>query len=335
MDRWDERQAAEDENKKIVEPLSVAASLAFRELGDGAGVADLARAANKRVASSAELYSRPANCAYNFRFADGLLAFPSSIVTETAANNTVYARVYESRKRRGAVVVLPHWNAALWAYQAFSRHLRRLGFTVVEVTLPYHGWRSRPSATFSDYFLSANLGRTIRSVRQAVLDTSAVFDWLEARGHERLGLIGLSLGSCVGGLVAAHDSRVSASALILTAGDFAEVVWSGRATRHIRAGLAAANMTLGELQQVWGIISTGTFAKLLARPGHRSLILSGRRDRVVLPQLTARFVRELRQAGGQCVWRELDCGHYSLAMFPFNAISFFRLCNFFAIPRMC
>ena len=39
--------------------------------------------------------------------------------------------------------------------------------------MPYHFERSRPGAAHADYMLSANLGRTLQSVRQAVVDVAA------------------------------------------------------------------------------------------------------------------------------------------------------------------
>jgi hypothetical protein len=150
-------------------------------------------------------------------------------------------------------------------------------------------------------------------------------------------VIGLSLGSCIAGLAGAFDPRIRCSALLLTAGDFAEVVWTGRATQHIRRALEP-DMTLEQLQSVWSIISTATFTKELARHGHSSLIMSGSRDTVVKPYLTRRFIEQLRRGDVDFGWMQLACGHYSLARAPFNVFMFARLlsflfgCRFFKRP---
>ena len=129
--------------------------------------------------------------------------------------------------------------------------------------------------------------------------------------------MGASLGSCVAGLTAAHDERVKGSLLLLTAGDFADVVWTGRATRHIREGLQGG-IQLSELKDIWSPISLFPFIPLLARPSHRLMLVSARRDKVVLPHLTTQFVDELRAANANLRWRLLRCGHYSLGVFPFS-----------------
>jgi hypothetical protein len=155
-----------------------------------------------------------------------------------------------------------------------------------------------------------------------------VLDWLIEKGYQKLGLIGISLGSCIAGLVAAHDKRIQSSALLLTAGDFAEVIWTGRATRHIQEAASDAGIGLHELQQLWSIISTGRFARQLSRTDHKCLIISGNRDRVVPFYLTERFIEQLRSYHSRLDWYVLPCGHYSLGLFPFNVISFARLLCF-------
>jgi pimeloyl-ACP methyl ester carboxylesterase len=327
IDRWDESAAAEDDAKKVPEPLTVGASLAFRDADQGTSLAALADMVKASTAEADKFYAIESDDVSDFVFDGDILTFRSGIVTETELNNIVHAKVYEGTRRRSAIVVLPHWNAETWGYDPLSRRLARLGLTVVELTLPYHGLRSRPGSGFSDYFVSPNIGRTIRSVRQAVLDTRKTLAWLSDRGYRDIALVGISLGSCVAGLVAAHDERIRASALLLTAGDFSEVVWTGRATQYIKGALAAG-MTLDELKGVWSIISTGTFAKELSRARHGILIISGSRDRLVLPCLTERFFEQLRSYQARCDWRVLGCGHYSMGSFPFNAVAFLMLARF-------
>jgi hypothetical protein len=328
LDGYDEKQAAEDDDTKPFAPLVVGGSLVSAEINQGGSLTELAEWVERHKAKSAEFFTGEHNRIVDYTFKDDVLTFRSDIVTETELNDIVCARIYAAKNSRSAVIVLPHWNASAWDYHGFAKQLARLGLTTVELTLPYHGCRNRSDGVISDYFLSANVGRTILSVRQAVLDSRRVIDWLYQRKYEKVGLIGVSLGSCVAGLVAAHDIRISASALLLTAGDFTEVVWTGRATRHIRTALASG-ATLEQLQKVWSIISTGTFASELSRRTHRCLIISGNRDQVVLPYLTRRFVDQLRGAGGCYAWHGFGCGHYSLGLFPFNIMCFFKLVNFF------
>jgi hypothetical protein len=157
IDRYDEKIAAEDEKKKTIEPLTIGASFVFSDLNTDTELSDLTDMLDRTVAYSSYFYATNTELFIDLTFDGRLLTFRSSIANETDANNIVYARIDEAKNHSGAVIVLSHWNAGMWAYQGLSKHLARFGVTTVELTLPYHGCRNRPDGTFSDYFLSANI----------------------------------------------------------------------------------------------------------------------------------------------------------------------------------
>lgn len=326
IDRWEEAKAREDEPRKSPDPLTLGADAIFPGLDDDVGVAGLATRAEALSRDATAFYTPPPGPAA-FRYADGALTFRSDVATETPANDIAFARIVERSPAGPAAVILPHWNAREGTYRSFADALAKVGVTTAELTLPYHGRRNRDGAVIADWFLSSNLGRTVRSVRQGVLDARRVVDWLEARGHRSIYVMGASLGSCVAGLTGAHDPRIAGSALLLTAGDFADVVWTGRATRHIRAGIEP-EIGRDALKAIWSPISLFPYVPKLARPAHRMLIVSARRDRVVLPPLTAAFVDALDAARARLRCRELGCGHYSLGAFPYSWLTFATVARF-------
>ena len=328
LDWYDERAAASDEAYKFVRAPAIDAETAFGE--SAATTAEFARLGEARIGASDEFYKVEASYKGSdreYRLSDGILQFRSPLTTEHEKNNWVSAKLFESSRRPEAVIILPHWNAAEGAYDSLANNLRRVGFTAVVLVLPFHGVRAVGSEKIASSFLSANLGRTVRSVRQAVLDTRGLVDWLIERKYASIGVLGASLGSCVAGLVGAHDNRISALGLLLTAGDFADVVWSGRATRHIRQSFEGF-LDLPQLQSAWRIISTGTYAARLARRDLRVLVLSGTRDRVVLPRLTKEFIATLQRVDCRLDWKQLNCGHFSLATTPFNVLAFLSVWRF-------
>ena len=327
VDRWDEAAAAEDDGNKTPGPFAVDASAAFADLSPTADLATLANAVRDAVARPDAFYGPPRANGDRASYAGGWLSFPSAIRTEDAANNTAFARVLESRRRRDAVLLAPHWNASADALLPLAALLNRLGYTTAVVVLPYHHQRKIPSSTVADHFLSANLGRTIRSVRQAVVDLRGAIDWLENRGHRRFYVVGASLGSCIAGLAGAFDPRIRASLLLLTAGSFADVVWTGRATRHIRAALEPA-VSRDALRAIWSIISLDTFAERFRNPNHHLLMVSAARDRVVLPAYTDAFLDRLRGAEVAVQQVSLPCGHYSMGMLPFSLCAAARIVSF-------
>ena len=139
--------------------------------------------------------------------------------------------------RAGRVVVLPQWNSDRGGHIGLSRLLARCGISALRLSLPYHDERMPPELTRADYIVSSNIARTVQVCRQAVLDTKRAIDWLVLQGYERIGILGTSLGSCLAMLTTAHEPRIRAQALNHVSPWFADVVWRGLSTRHVREGL--------------------------------------------------------------------------------------------------
>src|SRR5258705_9695260 len=144
------------------------------------------------------------------------------------ANNLASARLFtpsRERKRnpRAAVVVLPQWNAQPDSHVEACRIFNGLGMTALRLTLPYHEERRPPELERADYLVGSNIGRTIQSMRQAVLDTRAAVRWLKDQGFERIGILGTSIGSCIGFLAFAHDPAINVGVFNHVSGYVADV----------------------------------------------------------------------------------------------------------------
>jgi pimeloyl-ACP methyl ester carboxylesterase len=222
--------------------------------------------------------------------------------------------------------VFHHWNATSRNGQ-LAKFFARRGITVVEIAMPYHFERSRPGSHYADFMLSANLGRTLQSCRQAVLDGRKLIRWLKSEGYREVSLLGMSLGSWVAGLIAAHDSSVSKTSLFLTAGSLADMVWTGRATRSIRESLVPS-ISLPDLRQAWAPMNLENYASGLSRPDLKLQIVLAKRDRVVLPDLSRSFLHTLEETGVIPAIVRLNCGHYSLGRPPYIIVSGLSLRRF-------
>ncbi|RWK48099.1 dienelactone hydrolase-related enzyme, partial [Mesorhizobium sp.] len=270
--------------------------------------------ADQAVADPA-FFDEPSVSDQGFERLDGWLKFPSDISTDIEQNNVVSAIITESGSFDQAMVIFHHWNASARNRQIANFFSQR-GITVVEIAMPYHFERSRPGSVHADYMLSPNLGRTIQSVRQAVLDGRKLIRWLKSEGYREISVLGMSLGSWVAAIVAAHDLAVSKASLFLTAGSLADMVWTGRATRSIRDSLEP-EIELTDLRRAWGPLNLENYAHSLARPDLDLQVVLAKRDKVVLPELSERFMLRLKDAGARPNILKLNCGHYSLAMPPY------------------
>ena len=279
------------------------------------------------TARSERFYAAPRG--RDFRFDGHHLRFPSAFRTPHPDNDTVHARYFpasfEPGEPRRAVVVLPHWNADPGSHMTLARLLARFGVSAVRLSLPYHDSRMPPELHRADYIVSANIGRTVQVCRQAVLDTRRTVDWLESRGYERIGVLGTSLGSCLSMLAAAHDPRISAAALNHISPYFADVVWEGLSTAHVRAGLEGS-VDLKLLRDAWLPISPAPFLDRMR--GTRTLLVYARYDLSFPVRLSRKLVADFRRRGLDPEVFVLPCGHYSTGMAPFNWLDGFVLVRF-------
>ena len=154
-------------------------------------------------------------------------------------NNTVHAQWHPAKNHKGrAVVVLPALELPFsTTRRALPRRLKQFGISALRLSLPYHDSRMPPELHRADYAVSANVGRTIDATRQAVVDARSCVDWLQQQGYTRLGILGTSLGSCYAFLASAHDDRLRVNVYNHCSSYFADVVWTGLSTQHIRQGI--------------------------------------------------------------------------------------------------
>jgi dienelactone hydrolase len=257
-----------------------------------------------------------------------LLTFTSALETPHPENNTVRARFFPDPSPRGrtrAVVVMAQWNSDPEGHVGLCRLLNRFGISALRLSLPYHDARMPPELTRADYIVSANVGRTAQVCRQAVLDARRAVRWLHEQGYESIGILGTSLGSCLAMLTTAHEPLIKAAALNHISPYFADVVWDGLSTMHVRETLEG-NVTLDELRRMWLPISPLPLVDRMR--GRNVLLVYARYDLTFPVNLSRKLVRAFEDAGVPHQLLVLPCGHYSTGKTPFKWIDGLTLCRF-------
>ncbi len=332
MHRLERRLAARGEERHI-RPFEWGAEFVLEHPnGDDArrAVADYARRA---VAESDEFYALPEIT--DFRLASDLLTWTSVVETPAAENNTARAHFFPEQTRGGkpddarrAVVILPHWNAKEGTYFELARVFARLGIAALRLTLPYHEARRPPELERADHLVSPNVGRTLQSMRQAVVDTRAAVRWLSGQGYGRVGVVGTSIGSCVAFLALAHEPLIRAGVFNHASGYVADVTWRGLSTAHVRAGIGDA-LTLEELREAWLPVSPIAYIDRLAvQPPRPIRFISARYDLTFPVDLSRDIIERIRASGHplDVVW--LPCGHYTLGETPFKYVDGWKIVRF-------
>ena len=225
------------------------------------------------------------------------------------------------------MLVLPQWNAGGAGHVGLCHLLNRFGLSALRLSLPYHDARMPPELKRADYIVSANVGRTAQVCRQAVLDARRAIHWLHAQGYESIGILGTSLGSCLSMLTTAHEPLVKAAALNHISPYFADVVWSGLSTMHVRETLEG-NVTLDELRRMWLPISPLPFLERLR--GRAILLVYALYDLTFPVELSRTLVDAFQEQDIEHQLAVLPCGHYSTGKVPFSWMDGLALCRFLA-----
>jgi hypothetical protein len=274
------------------------------------------------------------------RAADGSLAkakflrFTSPVRTPYPENDRVNARWFPATpekmagKPKQAIIVMPHWNADAFSHNALCSLFARFGVSALRLSKPYHDIRRPAELERADYAVSANVGRTIASCRQAVVDIRCCLDWLQQQGYEQFGILGTSLGSCYAFLASALDSRIRVTAFNHASMSFGDVVWTGQSTRHIRAAFEAIGMTHQRLSDVWAAISPSHYMDQFAASPRKILLVHATYDLTFLEEYSLQVIENFRRRGIDFVSKVLPCGHYTTGETPFKFMDGWYLGSF-------
>jgi hypothetical protein len=161
-----------------------------------------------------------------------------------------------------------------------------------------------------------------------VIDARCCFDWLESQGYGRLGILGTSLGSCYSFLASAHDPRMRVNVFNHCSSYFADVVWTGLSTEHIRQSIEG-EISLESLRECWEAISPVNYLDHYARWPKESKFIYTTYDTTFLPEYSRDVVNRIQERGIKNQVVVLPCGHYTLGEAPYKYMVGWHICSFF------
>ena len=259
------------------------------------------------------------------RYTVSAVRFPSPVVTDDEANNTVHAEYFRPNGpgKRSAVVVLHILGADFALSRYLAARLADRGVAALFVKLPYYGER-RPAGG-QKRFLSTDVERSIGSMKQGVLDVRRAASWLADRPEidpGRLGVAGISLGGIIASLASAVDPTINRASILLAGGDLHEVMWTMPEARRYRQLWIDSGRNKADLKALLLPLDPLTYADRLK--GKHILMMAGNVDEVIPPA----SARALWEAAGRPTMIWFDCGHYSAAGILLPAVR--RTVDFFA-----
>ncbi len=284
------------------------------------------------LANRHDFFTPPKANAKDFEFDGFFVKFPSSIQTASPTNNTVHARFYPAQRNGKAsdcaVIVMPQWNGDENAHVAICQGLNRFGISALRLSLPYHDWRKPAELVRADYLVSSNIGRTIQSVQQSVHDIRRSADWLELQGVKRIGVMGTSVGSCVGFLAWGHDERLEVGVFNHASCYFGDVVWEGITTAHIRKSLEQ-HLTQDEARRAWLSISPSAYIPQMKGIRRKAKLIVAKYDLTFPYHLSQKILRDCEQHGIPIDKAVLPCGHYTSGKTPYKFLDGYHIISYF------
>ena len=262
------------------------------------------------------------------------LRFTSAVRTRYPENDRVNARWYPApeKKQRGklkqAIIVMPQWNADAFSHNALCSLFNRFGISALRLSKPYHDIRRPAELERSDYAVSSNVGRTISSCRQAVVDIRSCLDWLETQGYEQFGVLGTSLGSCYAFIAAAHDARLKVCAFNHASTWFGDVTWTGQSTRHVREAFERAGLTQDLVREVFRSVSPMSYMRRFATNPKRCLVVHATYDLTFLREFSLDVLKNFDRYNVEYVSKVLPCGHYTTGETPYKYLDGWYLGSF-------
>jgi len=231
-----------------------------------------------------------------------------------SGNNTSYGLFYENQDGNEPnihVIFVHGWrmNSLDLVHNLFRDRFLKQGWHLWYVTLPYHFERAPAASGYSgEFMVSANIDRTLLSVRQAITDLRALIHWIRKHRGGKIVLIGVSLGGFLTNLVGTLEKHLEALVSVFYANSLAYSVWHTVPGKYIKQDLQHHGFTYEQLQAYWAITDPSLFHPVV--PLEHILLLSGIYDQYVVGEDTDRL------------WESWDkprrilypCGHAGLAL---------------------
>jgi dienelactone hydrolase len=192
---------------------------------------------------------------------------------------------YENSKGNQAVnVILVHG----WRMKSngkidniYLRPFMNFGFNIYHFTQPYHHKREPENSLYSgELMVTADIDRTLQSVKQAISDVRALINWLKENRPGKIIIIGISLGGFISNLAATVEKNIDALISVFYANSIAYSIWNTKPGIYIKKDFEQNGFTYGELKDAWAITTPSNFKPLI--PKENILLFSGIYDQYVV-----------------------------------------------------
>jgi len=154
-------------------------------------------------------------------------------------------------------------------------------YNIYNYVLPFHMERSPINSIYSgEYFVSANLSRTLKSIQQSISDIRAFIEYLKEKKKGKIIVIGLSLGGIISNLLCEVEENIDVLISLFYGNDLAFTVFETEAGKYMKKDFLKNNFSNQLLSKSWNIINPCLRKPIIELD--KILLVSGKYDKYVL-----------------------------------------------------
>ncbi len=186
----------------------------------------------------------------------GRFEFQSLISSGDPTNDHLQGEAYIRNEDAPNIIFVHGWRQDSFdrLKKIFHDRMGNLGWNMYYFTLPYHFQREPEKSLYSgEYMISANIPRTLISVRQSIVDLRALIKWIKDNKKGPVVVIGISLGGFITNLVATLESQIDALVSIFYSNRLSYSIWNTSPGKFIREDLEHHGVNYNDLIKYWRI----------------------------------------------------------------------------------
>ncbi|KIQ78544.1 hypothetical protein RW25_27840 [Bacillus sp. L_1B0_8] len=252
------------------------------------------------------------NCSEETDYRNGKFKYQSLIESGDSSNDVVTGEIFLNRNEDVPNVIFVHgWRMETneRVKKIFHKDILKLGWNMYYFTLPYHFDREPIGSHYSgEYMVSANIERTIKSTKQAVVDLRTLIHWIKTNKKGPVILIGISLGGFITNLTATVECEIDILASIFYANKLSYSIWNTSPGKFIKEDLEHHGVTYDKLIEYWKITEP---SQALPQVNKKNILLiCGKYDQYVHFEDT-NYLWEAWERPNRYMY---DCGHAGIVL---------------------
>lgn len=221
-------------------------------------------------------------------YEDGMLKFSSQVDNGTSNNEAIFHYSKNLSMENNTNIILVHgWRSKVLnrLENVFLDTFINRNYNIYRYILPYHMERTPNESLYSgEYFVSADVSRTLKSVQQSVSDIRALINHIKAQGNAKIVVIGLSLGGIITNLLSEVEVDIDVLISLFYGNDLSFSIFKTDIGKYIIKDFLRNDFSYSSLNKSWKVINPSLRVPILDLD--KILLVSGRYDKYVLKKDT-------------------------------------------------